>query len=530
MAEITLPRAGVGSFGRRARSRVPNAFDVPTVAPPRDPGVNITPRVPPGAFGGNIGRALEGAGRDLTAFGLVVHREAERQQRRHDATKTTESLLTFQREGMEEFRRRQVEDDPARPGFMRDFQTFLEGRQNQGIEGLDEDVSEEAKVALRLRMQSAADGMVNSAGRLSIAAGRQQANDAIGKVVNQLSAQVTLAPDAIEDVLNELSKQLAPFDDTSSPDQERANLRGGRQTLILSAVEGYVRAERFEDAKILLHPKVYGQELTREQRVRAENMIERGERNAITRANRAEAATEKELKEARDFRAAELTAGILDGTVTAADVDAAMDNREISGSQAIAARKLVKAQESEDALEDDPAVVLQFRSAQLLGVLTAPEVLEAYGNKQITRERMDSFLRLIKEDPRDFNTKEQARRLAQNIGGQSGPAAILGDDETRKVNTALDIFDGLVAAGMDPFEARKQIEAQALEPQRDPLFINPRFMVMPTGEVRDKSKMDIRATRKATAKAHRNGKITDQEMFEQLDLIRQIEEERGGQP
>jgi hypothetical protein len=526
MAEITLPRASDARPGRgRSLRHVPTAFDVPTVSPPHDPGVNVPLNAPSGAFGGGeINVALGEVGQDVFNYGLFLRREAEKQQRRHDATKTSESLLAFEDEANKDSLRWETEDDPARLGFMPDVETRLEALRDQYLEDLDEDVSEEAKADLRVRMQRVLQAQTRQAGLLSLAAGSKKADDAIGKIVNQLGAQAASDPDRIFDLLEELDARLDPFAGALNADQERDNRRAGRQTIILGTVEGYVKAGRFEEARVLTEVAAGDGELTPEQRVRAERMILSGERDAINAAEKAEAADEKELKEAQEFRAAILTDGIFEGTTTDGDLDAALANREIDPGQFISLRKLLKSQESEDALEDDPKVVLQFTVLREQNILTAPEVIGAFADKLITRPTMDRFLKEIKDDPYDHRTKNEIKTLRENMTGILAVGASLGSEETQMINDTVEMLKLRVDGGEDARAVRLELEERALGPRDVESFLPPRFRVGESNQT-----MDIQATRRATAKAFLDGKITTaRELKRELELIERIKRAGGG--
>lgn len=513
---IELPRASAastGSGGRRRAVRLPNAGDVPQVRSPSDPGVRFqTPD--------NSGVVALASG--LADLGTGIQRAQARQQKERDATVTTGALLSFEASAMEEFRRRQVEDDPARPAFLSDFEGELNKRLESGVAGL-EGVSEGAAERLRLRMQSSLQGIVDSAGRLSLEAGQQRAGDAIDALVNQLSAQASRDPDFLSAILGQTDDRLGEFKGSLTADQERDRLQKARQEIILGAVEGFAKAGRIQDAELLLASGKFDKDLTREQRARAEAMIESADRQAVKDAEKADEAIEKDLKEAREVRAAELTDGVLEGRTTDADLDAALRDRDIDGKQFISARKLLNAEEQEDALEDDQAVVLEFTRKQETGTLTTGEVIDAFADKLVTRATMDRFRNEIDAGPDDFRTTEQRRLLRENVGGVSGLGAILGEKATRKVNDATQEFNERTRGrdAEDPLAVRKDIESRAAEPRSLESLFRPRFMVGP-----DKETMDVRETRKATAKALRDGTITPAQAAREVQIIKDIEAAR----
>jgi hypothetical protein len=80
----------------------------------------------------------------------------------------------------------------------------------------------------------------------------------------------------------------------------RDKKREARQDYILSGIEGYVDARRFSDAELLMASGVFDEDLTREQRVRAEKMIEVGRKDALLSETRAQAAAEKAEKQLQE--------------------------------------------------------------------------------------------------------------------------------------------------------------------------------------------------------------------------------------
>ncbi len=525
MVDLVLPRRVPSGPGQTRRARLPSAADVPRAAQVSDPGLPrqaVPGRVPAGAFGAASAQALEGFGQSVADTAIDVGQALERQQARHDATKTSESLLAFERGAMEELRRRQVEDDPARPKFMDDFEADLLARREKALAGLT-DVSEGAKTDLGLKIDSSLNGIVDSAGRLSLAAGQARASDAIEATVNQLSAQAARDPDFLNEILAEADIRLAPFKGAMTADQERDARLKARQDIIRSSIEGLVLSGRTGDAQALLDSGRFDEELTREQRARADALIESGERQAVKDADKAERDAEKALKEAQDIRAAEITDGILEGRTNDFDLDTALRERSIDGKQFIAARKLLKAQEKESATVDDPNVVLALTNELDAGTLTKAQVVDAFADQLITAATMNRLRGDIDSGPDDSLIKEQRRMLQDAVAGTSGLGAILGEDTTRRVNQAVQEYNERVRGPgkEDPLKVRKDIESRAAEPRTLDSLFRPRFMVGP-----DKESMDSEATLKATLKAFRAGEITAAQLLRETEIINQIDEAR----
>ena len=488
---------------------------MPTQEIARDPGVQIPDL-------GAVGRGLQELGAGITDVSERVRAEVERQQKEYDFTQTTKALLAFEDESAKELLRRRKEDDLARPGFSRDFENDLDQRLEAGISSLG-GVSDEATERLRLRMQASLQSSTSTAGQLAFEAGRQDATDAADAIVNKISAQVSRDPDSLFDALDQLDDRLGEFKGTLTADQERDRLSGARQDIILSAVSGLVQGNRTQDARLILASGQFDEDLTRVQVAKAQAMIDVGERQSIARAEKAEAATEKALKEAREIQTARIFDDIIEGRFGEMDLDIALDNREIDGKQFIALRKVLAAEENPDALQDDPNIVLDFNRAIDQGTLTRDAVANAFANKQITQPTMDRFRTAIDAGPRDNRTKRQRGFLRDSVAGVSGLNAILSEDQTRKVNQALEIFDERTTGPdkEDPREVRLDIESQAAEPRTLDSLFRPRFMVGV-----DKETMDIRETKKATARALREGKITPKEAARQVQLIKDIEAAR----
>ena len=516
---LELPRASaasVGTGGRRRGVRLPDAGDVPQVRGTRDPGL----RVPDFArFAGGLGDI--GAG--LSDLGAGMRVAADRQQKRHDFNKTTSGLLDVEDSAMDLFLESQRKADNGQApinqsGFLKGFDARLDALAEKAVTGLD-GVSEEAVERFRLNVRETLQGISDSAGRLVLQASNEEADENVHRIISRGAAQADRDPDFVDSILAQVKDRLGE-------DNPKA-----RQDIILASIRGLVRAKRFLDAELLLTSGKYDDDLTRAQRASAQAMIDAGDRQAVADAEKAEADAEKALKEKRGFRAAELTDGIIEGTVKDPDLDRALRNREIDGKQFIAARKLLKAEEQESALEDNQHLVLDFTQRLEEGALTTAEVIGAFADKQITRATMDRFRNEIDASPDDFRTKEQRRMLADNVGGVSGLGAILGEDATRRVNDAMQEYNERTRGPdkEDSLKVRLDIESRAAAPRTLETLFRPRFMVGPKGAAANKETMDVRETRKATAKALREGKITPAQAAREARLIKDIEAARQRQ-
>jgi hypothetical protein len=243
---VDLPRAYAGSAGRRGRGGValPGPENVPQV---RTQSV-AAPRVPDTASRDST----DGLMRAAYTWASGVNEAAERQQKLYDATQTTEAQLAFEKSGMTEFQRIQTQDDPSRPDFITTYDGYLKKQQEEVLKSLSDGVRPEAREMLRLKMSASAQGMVDSAGRLSLTASQNKAKASIDGLVNKYSAQAARDPDFLDTLLTNSADDIGAFRDTMTPDAERAAFQKSRESIIRSAVSGYVNADRYADAEKLI--------------------------------------------------------------------------------------------------------------------------------------------------------------------------------------------------------------------------------------------------------------------------------------
>ncbi len=519
---ITLPSASPasgGEGGRRRAASLPDAGDVPQARIASDPGL----RVPD--FG-QAARGLEDVGAAIGDVSDNVKRAVDKQQKLHDATKTTEAFLAFQKRAGEAFRDSQVEDDPARPGYEKDFNDKLVALAEEIGAGL-KDVSPEAAENIRLRMLQSQQGFADSAGRLSLEAVQAKGKDAVAAIANEAAAGAAAHPDFLKFYLEDFGERMRAFDGTSTADQERDNKRAGRKDIILSALNGMVRQDRFEEAKELLESGRFDDDLTGPERSafldKAERRIDMMDRAALRRIEKQERDAEKEVKRQQSVKSAEMTQNIFDGEIGEPDITDALNDRTIDGPQGARLFKLLKAQETEEATEDNPATVLTFTREVEDGTLTTDAVIDAFADKQITRATMDRFRTEIGATPDDFIVKENRRMLRENVGGESGEFVVFSEDKTRLINDATEEYNQRTRGPNKepPKDVREDIESRAAARRAPNSFFRPRFLV---GE--DNEGMDVAATKKAMLKARRAGKITRDQLTKELDLIKQIEAAR----
>lgn len=255
MADITLPARIDGGDGRPGRAPIINAGDVSQVRPASDPGVDV----PRGAFAGGDGMAALGKG--LSDIADPIALAALRQQRLIDANATTEARLGYDKSTMEEWNRRQTEDDPSRPDFMKDYSGWLDKQADQTLTGLSSDVSDQARQRLKLTLVEKQRVLADAAGRISLVAGQQKAQDLITNQTGQWAAQASRDPQLLDAVLSNADDGLKSYDGALTPNQERDARTKARQSIVSSALTGLVQQGRFKEASDLIASKKYDSDI-----------------------------------------------------------------------------------------------------------------------------------------------------------------------------------------------------------------------------------------------------------------------------
>lgn len=276
MGRILLPsRSGGTADRRRGRIRLPTAADVPQQSIGRDPGLRVPDPAPTG---------LDDVAGALSDVAATIAREAERQQKQFDATKTGETELAFDDVASKEFQRRQTEDDPSRPDFMADFDAFLDERQGEALANLPEDVSPTAKERLRLRLGRKRIALRNSAGRLSLKAAGERAQDTIGALQNQWVAQAEQFPDQLTEILATADDHLRDFSGVLTPDAERDQRAGARGDIVKGALLGLAKQGRGQQATALLRSGEFDADLSADDRKTVNTAIESATKVEVERA------------------------------------------------------------------------------------------------------------------------------------------------------------------------------------------------------------------------------------------------------
>ncbi len=346
-----------------------------------------------------------------------------------------------------------------------------------------------------------------------------------------------------------LSRQIAATDD---PIRRAELLSTGRKSILDLAVVGAIEDtdavnldQKFRSsvdendarAMILADPEAAEvalggadafPDLTEDKRLtlfaRAQTQAEALRREEVRKAEKAERDQEKAVGEEQDAEFAVAIDRIFEGVLTDRDLDRMRETRQISPQDYVTARRLMDA---ESVVDDDPFVVQSFTDMADDGRLTNRDVINAFSSRMITQTTMNRFLGDIESDPDDFNTKEQLRMLKENVGGVSGAAAILNEDQTRKVNDAVQEFrDRTRGQGReDPREVREDIESRAAQPRKLNTFPRPVMMVSPTRDIRD---IDLEQTRAATDDALANGTISEDVFLREDRLLDDLEEAMRG--
>lgn len=162
MADIEVPRRIANVPARRRSQAAPGAVDIPTARIVRDPGV----RVVPGAFGGQIGRAVEDLGGSVVGAGARMARISER----NAAVKRRGMVDTATAKASIELRdwARGRENDPDYETYPERYEAESETVFERHSEGLDEEGLAEFKRRFEIRsLEYAADVRGIANGRLA---------------------------------------------------------------------------------------------------------------------------------------------------------------------------------------------------------------------------------------------------------------------------------------------------------------------------------------------------------------------------
>lgn len=270
---IVLPSRSPGGDPGKRGIRLPTAQDVPGVPQARDPGVS---------FGRDSIVAAGAMGATIAKFGDFLADVAKKQERLKDATALTESKIEYETTGMNEFRRLQVEDDPSRDDFMKDYDSFLHGKEQEILESRSGSMSREAHEKLRLRFMESRQAMVDSAGRLQLDAADKKAGDLWQARTNTLSAQASRDPAFLDVFLGIADEELNDFKGAISPDRERDFRTKARQSVIVSAFGGMIEQKQFDKAEALLKSGRFDEDLLPATRQTVTNAIESGRKEAAS--------------------------------------------------------------------------------------------------------------------------------------------------------------------------------------------------------------------------------------------------------
>jgi len=380
---VTLPtRSPVTGSGRR-RGRLPGVQDVPQVQVASDPGV----AVPSGAFGGmDLSIAAEG----LRDFADSIRRAEEKQQAERDFAETTQAKLKYDREVMEEFQRRQLDDDPARPGFMDDMEKFAQERKTSILGGVPEDVSETAKTRLGLTLDAQSNAIRDSAGRLSIQESQRKAQDALQAGLNSLSVQAEQYPDSYQDIIAQADDAIADLSPSMTADQKRDAKVTARVSVVESAVQGKIKSEDFRGAVRILEDPDLEESIGGKTRDALLRQVANAEQSADKRrADLAEKA-ERQAKEAAKKQSDALTKqGISLSVSGELTTDWVMKRQEVLDLSDF--KTLMKAAAKEDG-DDNNVVIADIYRRMAAGEDIERVAIEQFADGNLSRPTMNTIL------------------------------------------------------------------------------------------------------------------------------------------
>ncbi len=287
---LSSPRRNEGRAPRSGRGiRLPDVSDVPQVGVTRDPGLDVR------NIGAPIADAMMGAASDIQRARDPILQAAQRQQKQIDANATSEAYIAYQRAGMDDLSRRQLEDDTSRETFARDYDDWLDAKVGEVMATLPEGVSEEARADLQFRLQNQRLSLYESAGRLQLVAMQNKSLDLIQQQSNTMAAQAMRSPELLDDILAMNDDALAPFAGTLGADSERDVRAASRSSIIESALGGLADSGRFGEARRLLQSGRFDADLSPDRVEVIGNRIDRAEEKARVEAERAAARARNEF-------------------------------------------------------------------------------------------------------------------------------------------------------------------------------------------------------------------------------------------
>lgn len=524
MAEIQLPaRSRAGGSQRRRQGNIPTAADVPTVGIQRDPGLQVP------KFGD--GEGLVAAGKGLMDFGHSVDIAAQRQQKLFDATATTEGQLSFEKQGMEEFRRLQVEDDPARLDFVLGYEKWLDGRQGDVLKNLPKGTSPEAQERLRLKLKTSGQTMTQAAGRLSLQEGEKKAQDAIGQQINKWSAQASRDPDFLDAFLDTADIDLSEFKDSMTANAERDTRTKARASIIEAGIAGLVNQKRFLEAETLIASGKFDADLDPVARAKANAVIDAGRREKLARDEKEETTAQKRLKlrqEDNAFSYWQRLSPDAENPLTLIELNTAAQNRGIDKGDYNA---LKGALDKNDLGHDDPKTVNDLHYGIVNGTISLADIRDTPSSRLSVRTRstlIDKWASVSRgggiESTKDY--KDAIETLKRTVITTGPLAQFVKQDEQGKYDFALRELDGRIKRDKITLESLDRIQGivadmvprYASQPPAPTSLPSPRFGARPA------KPEDILALAQQTAAAFQSGKI-DQDTFQDEDrLLRQYEE------
>ena len=505
---IELPSRRGGGAPRRAVT-TPAAENVPRARIARDPGVQASA----GAFGADIGNAAQDAGAALRQAGQVAgefHR-AEQAQRLSAVTAQAAARLKEI-----EF---QFEQDP-------DYATY-ERRYNEAADAILAEAEKElgSGTVFQAFQSEFATSRLNIGFNVRRLARKRQVDAGNAQLVRNLDRYADLYARSTneleqQDIRNKALLDLADAAEVGLISQEE---RAKRELAWENGSEAVlVRRTIQEDPELaeamLTDPESFRNlsedtrvALSRQASARAETM--RKER--IRLLEKAERDADKARTDAQEREFGRLFGAVLEDAVTDRDLDQALAERRINGSQFARLRTTL---ESEAEPSDDPNVLLAMYEDLDDGLLTKERVLTAFSNGLITRERATELRNAIDRGVNEVQ-KNARRFVREHVGGVTGPMAVLDAQSSIRVANAEREFFERVAANEDPWEVADSVVSRyrRVEPNLTalprPLFVSG-----------DPDTLEgIEASMKRTVEAFENQQIDEETFRKEADILKQRE-------
>ena len=383
MSDIALPQRSLGRSPRSGRgvSLPGNPDQVPNVGVARDPGV----QVPAGAFQTTPQLDFLGEIAD------TLQAKIEKQQADLDFVKTSEAFNEYREATSKEWQRRQLEDDPTRPGFAADFEDFTRQQMEQTMQNLPGAVSETARQRFQVRLQEQNTAWSESAGLHHVNSVSKKAVETLNEQVNISATMVEHNPQFLEDFIKDGQDRITDMAGSLTAEQERAARSQLNREMTESAIDGYLAKGGFQEATQLMNQKAAEGVLKPQEQDAIARQISQAVEEEERRRVKADEEAEKKAKEAEK----ELSDNLLkdgltlstNGELTTAWV---LERRE--GLDAADFKTLMKAADKEDEPEDNDVVVADLYLKIADGEDVERDAIIAYSEGKLTRATMNTIV------------------------------------------------------------------------------------------------------------------------------------------